>query len=320
MKAQKRAKPVKFGKKTDYKTNEEKKITEAVSAPIQQPIITPPITITTPPEPVPQQPPAKITPPAPEVIQPENIVNENSVTNVLKTTQAPQPVDIKMTSENHTTDLAEEEQIVPTQNQKIPPPSPKETPEPTPAPSIPINGDHNNTYIVETRVKNNLLLYFFAIAAISFLIGLVSMAGISMFLGKTGFKLPFISTKITISPSPIPTAIIPSPTKAKEINLAEYKIEILNGSGVSGAASKLNKSLTAEGFSVSSIGNADKSNYTKTTIQAKKEVSSEYLTKLKESLKNTYSLSQDSTNQLPAGNTTDIIITIGSESATDSAK
>lgn len=175
-------------------------------------------------------------------------------------------------------------------------------------------------YIVQTEVKKNMLRYFILIAVISFFVGLVSMAGISMFFQKTPFALPFIARKAAeVTPSPVPTIAV-EPTKVKEVNLAEYSIEVLNGSGITGGAAKLKTALTTEGFQVTSTGNADKSDYTDTIISAKKEVNSAYLEKLKDNLKKTYTLASDSKIPVPESSEADIIITIGSNVASNSAQ
>ncbi len=174
---------------------------------------------------------------------------------------------------------------------------------------------NDNAYIVQTEVKKNLVRYFLIIAIISFLIGLVSMAGINFFLQKTTFEIPFISRKtVEISPSPKPTITV-EPTKVTVVNLEEYSIEVLNGSGITGAASKLKEALTTEGFKVISAGNADKSDYTDTIIAAKKKVSSAYMEKLKENLKKTYTVVADSKTLVPETSEADVVITIGSSTS-----
>lgn len=172
-----------------------------------------------------------------------------------------------------------------------------------------------DAYTVQTDVEKNLVRYFIIIAVISFLVGIISMAGVSLFLQKGTFRLPFISPKIAqVTPSPAPT-ITPEPTKATVVNLAEYEIEILNGSGITGAASKLKTELTTDGYKVLSVGNADKSDYSETIISAKKEVAQEYLKKLKESLGKTYTLEPDSKTPLSGSSEADVVITIGSGTA-----
>lgn len=174
---------------------------------------------------------------------------------------------------------------------------------------------NDNVFEVQTEVKKNLLRYFIIIAIGSFLIGLGSMAGISIFLQKIPFELPFIQRKIAeVTPSSEPTITV-EPTKVTVVNLAEYRIEVLNGSGITGAASKLRDVLTTDGFKVLSAGNADKSDYTDTIISAKKNVNSAYLEKLKENLNKTYTSVIDSKTSVPESSEADVIITIGSSTA-----
>ncbi|HZJ18584.1 MAG TPA: LytR C-terminal domain-containing protein [Patescibacteria group bacterium] len=91
----------------------------------------------------------------------------------------------------------------------------------------------------------------------------------------------------------------------------KYKIEVLNGSGISGEASKVKGLLEEERFTVSSIGNADGLNYQQTVIQAKKTVPKEFLDKLKGFLDKLYVL--DDTKELPDTEKFDFVVTIGSK-------
>ncbi|MBI4080139.1 MAG: LytR C-terminal domain-containing protein, partial [Candidatus Levybacteria bacterium] len=91
------------------------------------------------------------------------------------------------------------------------------------------------------------------------------------------------------------TAVVPteapSPTE-KVLDLSLYSIRVLNGSGVSGQAAKVQQVLEDDKFTVASIGNAEKSDYTETVIQVKKTVSKEYIQKLKDLLKDYYDLDE----------------------------
>ncbi len=99
-----------------------------------------------------------------------------------------------------------------------------------------------------------------------------------------------------------------------------YSIEVINGSEVAGAASRLKSALTTAGFDVLSAGNADKSDYTDTIISVKKKVNSAFLDKLKDNLKETYVLKSDIKVTIPDINEADVIITIGGKVASNSAK
>lgn len=127
---------------------------------------------------------------------------------------------------------------------------------------------------------------------------------IGAFLYKSGTN---IKDKINIVPlSPTPT-IVPEPTKA--IDLTKYEIEIQNGSGVSGEASRQEASLEAAGFIVSSVGNADNSDYTDTVIKAKTGVEKAYLDKLKSVLGETFTL--EGVETLPDDSLTSVVVILG---------
>ena len=72
------------------------------------------------------------------------------------------------------------------------------------------------------------------------------------------------------------------------VNLSKYKIKVLNGSGISGEASRVKALLEKAGFTVSSTGNATNYNYIKSVIQAKSEVEKEFINKLTEALSENY--------------------------------
>lgn len=89
---------------------------------------------------------------------------------------------------------------------------------------------------------------------------------------------------VTLTPPP---TVIAEPTKA-EIDLSKYAIKILNGGGVSGEAARQKDSLEAKGFTISTVGNADNSDYTETIIQAKEKVDKDFIAKLKSVLEDTF--------------------------------
>lgn len=116
-----------------------------------------------------------------------------------------------------------------------------------------------------------------------FIIVLVLLAGV--FAYKQGISKKEKINVVSVSPAP---TIEPSPTIT--IDLAKYEIEIQNGGGISGEAGRQKTSLEEEGFTVSSIGNADNSDYTDTIIKAKKTVSQAFIDKLKSVLGNTFTV------------------------------
>jgi hypothetical protein len=66
-----------------------------------------------------------------------------------------------------------------------------------------------------------------------------------------------VEMKISVLPTPTPTPV-------------SVSISVLNGSGVVGAAGTAAEKLRAAGFEVVNIGNADRSNYKKTRVTAKR--------------------------------------------------
>lgn len=138
-----------------------------------------------------------------------------------------------------------------------------------------------------------------------FIIALAMLGGI--FIYKQGMNKGTEVNVVTLSPTP---TLIPIPTVA-EIDLSKHKIKILNGSEVEGEAGRKKSALEEKGFTVSSVGNAQNSDYTKTIIQAKENVDKDFLDKLKSVLKE--SLVVGEIEELPEDADSDIIIIIGSK-------
>ncbi|MBF8249460.1 MAG: LytR protein [Candidatus Levybacteria bacterium] len=137
-----------------------------------------------------------------------------------------------------------------------------------------------------------------------FILAIALMVGI--FVYKQGIFKGVKVNVVTLSPTP---TITPEPTKA--IDLAQYEIEIQNGSGVEGEASRQKLSLTAEGFTISSVGNADNSDYTDTIIQAKKEVNKDFIVKLEGILGDSFTVGE--TEVLSDDSSTPVIIILGTK-------
>lgn len=111
--------------------------------------------------------------------------------------------------------------------------------------------------------------------------------------------------------SPSPTGkLTPTPT-GKAATSSSLTIEVLNGSGVKGAAGDASDLLQKAGYTVSSTGNADSFDYTKTTIKIKKSKAS-LGTQLKKALSASYTV--DPTLQtLAESSSVDAIVIVGSQ-------
>lgn len=143
---------------------------------------------------------------------------------------------------------------------------------------------------------------------IGIVVGILTAGSIIYFYNsQTGESSGKITPTPSISETPTNT---PAPTSIVD-DLSLYDITVLNGSGISGEAARLESILQTAGFSVLEIGNAANSSFTTTIIQAKEGVPSGFIGQLQEILSKTYSVSLSSV-PLAENEDTDVIITIGS--------
>jgi len=149
----------------------------------------------------------------------------------------------------------------------------------------------------------------------SILIVLALLTGVFLYLqGIKDEQKP--QESVISSPTPqVNTDISPTPAVSEVVDLSMYKIQVLNGSGISGEAARAKQLLEEEKFTVSSIGNADTVNYQKTIIQVKKTVSKEFLDKLKGFIDKSYVL--DDTKELDESEKSDVLIIVGSEKVSE---
>ncbi len=155
--------------------------------------------------------------------------------------------------------------------------------------------------------KKSSLPYFIMIVVITFILGVIFFSGIYYAVSNKSITLPGSKNSADVTEAPV----IEVPTK-KPVDLAQYTIQVLNGTGTAGVAAKLKEELTTEGFKVGSVGNAESDDFEKTEISAAKKVNKEYLDKLKETLGETYMIAE--VTELSTGSA-DVVVTIGSETA-----
>lgn len=96
---------------------------------------------------------------------------------------------------------------------------------------------------------------------------------------------------------------------ATGLDRSKLTIEIQNGSGVTGAAAKASDALKGFGYKISSVGNADNSDYVDVTIQVK-STKSNFLALLKKDLGFSYTVGSTSADLDPSS-TTDALVIIG---------
>ncbi|MBU0650119.1 LytR C-terminal domain-containing protein [Patescibacteria group bacterium] len=112
------------------------------------------------------------------------------------------------------------------------------------------------------------------------------------------------------APTDLPATPEPSsaPIPQSEIKRADLKIRVENGNGVAGSAGQLQAYLEGFGYQVVSVGNADHTNYTKTTVKLPKEFS-DYTTLLTNDLKTNYDVEIQPTDTKPTEY--DVLIIVG---------
>lgn len=132
-----------------------------------------------------------------------------------------------------------------------------------------------------------LATWVVVVLAVVFLVG----GGLIVFL-RGPVRLSSFMAKTTPTPTPAPT---PTPTPTVTIARSDITVQILNGGGVAGAASKLKKLLEEKGYKVSGTGNAQAYSYDKTEISVKSGKDA-VLTLLQEDLKDSYTIGKTSTD------------------------
>lgn len=148
-------------------------------------------------------------------------------------------------------------------------------------------------------------------------LALVIFAGAVLYAAYTFHFFPFAATpqpktKVVISPTKKPVAsITPTAaiTKEEEIKKEDIRIQILNGSGVDGQASKLKDQLEALGFAGVETGNAEGPTSNATIVIFSKRVPQELQDEILIELKNTFT-SVD-TQKLSTDEGFDVSITTG---------
>lgn len=156
----------------------------------------------------------------------------------------------------------------------------------------------------------DMRLLFGLTVIISLVVGFVT-GGVYMYLtagGQDGVEVIVPQPTPTQTPdmSPSPSA---SPTPTTSAKPSSYKVSVLNGSGVIGAASKVKEALESGGFTVSATGNADRYTYANTTIRAKENVPLSSIELVKAALADGYTVEVGST--LEDSSSFDIVVIAG---------
>ncbi len=152
--------------------------------------------------------------------------------------------------------------------------------------------------------KKSLIVWAVVTIVVALLTGSILFA-----VAKKGSSVSslFVRPTPTSTPAPTPT---PTPTPAP-VDKASIKIQVLNGGGTPGAASKMKKYLEDKGYTVDSTGNTDEYTYTSTEIHGK-DTMTDAVNNLKVDLKDTYSLGTVASD-LDASASADVQVIVGKE-------
>ncbi len=149
------------------------------------------------------------------------------------------------------------------------------------------------------------LIYTFGI-----LIALIS----GFLLFKQG-KKPEQTRSVSTVSTPVPTMVSEQevlPT-VEEVDVSQYNITVLNGSGKKGEAASVKELLEKEKYQVVSIGNADKQTYKETIIRTVEGAKGSFIDKLKATLSKLYLVKEEV--EKSDDTKSDVFLIIGSEKA-----
>ena len=113
--------------------------------------------------------------------------------------------------------------------------------------------------------KLNKKLFF--LGGIVFVLTVVVTTIIGLFIFNSSQEI----SKQTVSEEQIETPT-PTPIPTVKIDRSEWSFEVLNGSGEAGKAKKTGDAIEALGYTVDSLGNAKKSDYSGITVSFVKEI------------------------------------------------
>jgi hypothetical protein len=116
------------------------------------------------------------------------------------------------------------------------------------------------------------------------------------------------------SPTPTGKKGTPTPTGSKSVSGIDRSlltVAVQNGSGESGAAKRIANELSAFGYKIGTVGNADAFDYTGITIQVK-STKGNYLEQLKKDLSEDYTV-ESATKDLPSSFSADALVIYGTD-------
>jgi hypothetical protein len=121
--------------------------------------------------------------------------------------------------------------------------------------------------LTEISINNKKPAQPLIVWAIIVVVVAVITGGVLMLITKS----PKLNSIVAVKPTPTeaPTIVQPSSTPAVVLNRGDLSVQVLNGGGKPGAASKMKNFLVDKGYKVANVGNASEYNSTTTDIYVK---------------------------------------------------
>ena len=186
----------------------------------------------------------------------------------------------------------------------------EESPQPKAKTETPVQNTEKEQVFTDDLEEFEKPNYLWIIIPTALLVGALVGGLITYFSGISALSVS------KASPSPIASTVpeaeaTPVPEPKSDVDRSEIKLQVLNGSGVSGLAGKAKTYLEGLGYKNVVVGNASVSNLIETTIAVKKDKESLLDTLISDLSKN-YKVAKE-TETLPASSKYDFVITLGSK-------
>jgi hypothetical protein len=209
---------------------------------------------------------------------------------------------------------------VPEPELKAPPVSKKEEPEvKAPAPEAKIEVSLDDGKKKDDRDRPPFLAILLA-----FVFGVVVGGGVfgGIFYYKfnidrlnlsAGSGAEMVVSDLIPTPAVTPTpSVAPKASPSAQLKLSDYKMEVLNGSGVAGRASSVKQLLETAGFNGVKTGDADNYNYEDTEVSLKSSVPAGVFDAVSKALGTSYKVVK-ADKLVPETSTYDVIVTVGTK-------